>query len=104
MLLILDVHIQVFEENDEIYYQLMPKKDSSGSTSVLSTQNETVKDEQNNCYEKIDGLNSIREAVWFWLEGVFLFIIGIIGLIMNVLAIFIHKHSPDKSSFSVLMI
>ena len=82
----------------------MSKKDTSASNSVISTQNETVKDEQRNCYEEIDGLHDIREAVWFWLEGVFLFIIGIIGLIMNILAIIILKHCPDNSSYSVLMI
>ena len=82
----------------------MSKKDSSASNSLISIQNETLKDEHKNCYEKIDGLHDIREAVWFWLEGVFLFIIGIIGLIMNILAIIILKHCPDNSSFSVLMI
>ena len=104
MLLKLVVHLQVFEENDEIYRQLLSKKDSPDSKSVNSTPNETVKDEHKNCYEEIDGLHDIREAVWFWLEGVFLFIIGIIGLIMNILAIIILKHCPDNSSFSVLMI
>ena len=104
VLLILVVYLQLFEENDEIYRQLLSKKDSPDSKSVNSTTNETVKDEHKNCYEEIDGLHDIREAVWFWLEGVFLFITGIIGLIMNILAIIILKHCPDNSSFSVLMI
>ena len=102
--MIIIVHIQVFEENYEIYHQLKSKRDFSGSTSIISSNNKSDKDEPKNCYEKIDGLHDIREAVWFWLEGVFLFIIGIIGLIMNILAIIILKHCPDNSSFSVLMI
>ena len=49
VLLILVTHLQVFEENDEIYRQLLSKKDSPDS--VNSTPNETVKDDHKNCQD-----------------------------------------------------
>ena len=78
--------------------------DISRSSSLFPSQNKTMEIPQFNCYEKIHGLKDIREALWYWLEGVLLFVFGTIGLVMNILAIIILKYCPDNTSFGLLLI
>ena len=78
--------------------------DVSRSSSLYPSQNKTMEAQLFSCYEKIHGLQDIREALWYWLEGVFLFIFGAIGLVMNILAIIILKYCPDNTSFSLQLI
>jgi hypothetical protein len=56
------------------------------------------------CYDSIEELNEKREKLWFWLEGVFLFIVGILGLIGNIIAIATLSQSPENTEFNILLI
>ena len=56
------------------------------------------------CYDKIEEFHDKRERAWFWLEGVLLFVVGILGLLGNILAIFILSRCPTNTEFDVLLI
>ena len=56
------------------------------------------------CYAPLDEVKVLREKSWFWIEGVFLFVVGTIGLLGNILAILILKSSPENTSFNMLLI
>ena len=56
------------------------------------------------CYAPLDEVEVLREKSWFWIEGVFLFVVGTIGLLGNILAILILKSSPENTSFNMLLI
>ena len=78
--------------------------DINHSSALFHSPNKTMETQFFNCYEKIHVLHHLREDLWYWLEGVFLFVFGTMGLVMNILAITILKHCPDDTSFSVLLI
>jgi hypothetical protein len=56
------------------------------------------------CYDPIEELTEKREKLWFWLEGVLLFIVGILGLLGNTIAITILSQSPENTEFNILLI
>ena len=57
------------------------------------------------CYDLINEMKGKRLSLWFWLEGVLLFAVGMIGLLCNILAIIVLNQNPDNnSSFNMLLI
>ena len=55
------------------------------------------------CYDSIEEFNEKREKAWFWLEGVSLFVVGILGFLGNILAILILVRS-ENTAFNTLLI
>ena len=66
---------------------------------VRSRSNESFQ-----CYDPIDELTEKREKLWFWLEGTILFIVGILGLLGNTIAIAILGQSSENTEFNILLI
>ena len=57
------------------------------------------------CYEFIEEIKDKRLNIWFWLEGVLLFAVGIIGVLFNIFAIIVLYQNPEKNtSFHILLI
>ena len=56
------------------------------------------------CYTPLDEAEVMLEKARFWLEGVFLFVVGTIGLVGNILAILILSNSPENTAFNMLLI
>ena len=55
------------------------------------------------CYESIEEFADKRKLIWFWLEGVMLFAVGIPGLFGNILAILTLGHTSENTSFNILL-
>ena len=55
------------------------------------------------CYECLEEYENFREGVRFWLEGVLIFVVGIIGLVCNVMSILILRLCPGNRHFNVLL-
>ena len=66
---------------------------------VRSPSNESL-----HCYDPIEELTEKREKLWFWLEGVLLFIVGILGLLGNTIAITILSQISENTEFNILLI
>ena len=54
------------------------------------------------CYEPID--DKLREKAKFWLEGVAILVVGIFGLIGNLLSMFVFRRSRGNKGFHTLLI
>lgn len=54
------------------------------------------------CYELID--DNIRENAKFWLEGVAILVVGVFGLLGNLISIFVFRRSRGNKGFHTLLI
>ena len=63
-----------------------------------------IKNDSLPCYDSIEEVYDKRESAYFWLEGVSVFVVGIFGLLGNILAILILSRCPTNTEFNILLI
>ena len=56
------------------------------------------------CYEPILEYHGVRQNARYWLEGILIFIVGVIGIFGNVLSIVVLRRCPVNRSFNGLLI
>ena len=66
--------------------------------------NETIFNHTLKCYECLQEYENFREISGYWLEGISIFVVGIVGLICNVMAILILRLCSGNKNFNVLLI
>ena len=55
------------------------------------------------CYEKIEDFSSMRENARFWLEGIGITVVGVVGLAGNIMAVFVLSTYSTNVSFNRLL-
>ena len=71
------------------------------SNRVFSINLQNVKSDPT-CYEPLE--DEFREKAKFWLEGIAILVVGICGLIGNLLSIFVLRRSRGNKGFHTLLI
>lgn len=66
--------------------------------------NETIFNYTLKCYECLQEYENFRESSGYWLEGILIFVVGIVGLICNLMAILILRLCSGNKNFNVLLI
>ena len=68
---------------------------------VLSLNYQELQSDSN-CYEPLE--DKFRERAKFWLEGIAILVVGICGLIGNLLSMFVLRRSRGNKGFNTLLI
>jgi hypothetical protein len=71
------------------------------SKLVLSSDLQNLQSEPT-CYEPLE--DEFRENAKFWVEGIAILVVGICGLIGNLLSIFVLRRSRGNKGFHTLLI
>ena len=71
----------------------------SNASSVFNLQNH---ESDPTCYEPIE--DKFREKAKFWLEGIGILVVGIFGLLGNLLSVFVLRRSRGNQGFHTLLI
>ena len=66
-------------------------------------ENSVKPDEIFGCHELIDEYAELRTNARFWLEGVLLLIVGMFGIIGNLLSILVLPRCPGNRNFNLLL-
>ncbi len=60
-------------------------------------------DDSLHCYESIEDFNNIRQQAMFWVDGVLILVVGVFGLIGNMMSILVLRRCPGNRCFNILL-
>ena len=74
----------------------------SGTFNTSELQNDAQSED---CYEYLEAtLEGTRSKLRFWVEGVFIFVIGCLGLLGNTVTVLVLRRYQKNRNFNILII